>query len=414
MLDAVIRFSLTHRLLVVVVSLTLLLYGGYLTTRLPIDVLPDLDRPRVVILTESPGLAAEEVETLISQPLETAVLGASGVQDVRSQSVAGLNVLYVEFDWSVEVRAARQTVQERLATSANTLPPGVSPYMAPTASIMGQIVIAGIHRPEGPARRGLAPLGDHAIPSSSADRTGPDGQPWLTVWRPTIGNDLASGNGWTWTPSSRTGGPTRPRTGGRSGRRPSPRRPFPCRDEQPPGPAYHRRLGRPPAVAQDPRRGRGVRPWAATASSIRCWSIRPLCWSTALRCSRSRQPDAGQQPQRHRRVRSKKVDTERPIRVLGRLGPDSGEGDRRAPQGPGQVNDDQPAHPAGTGGPIEEGSQLQAGRRQRQRPSRRGDDRRQAAARRYARADRRGHRRAAGNRGVAAGRHGRQPRTCSS
>ena len=79
MLDAVIRFSLKYRMLVVVLSLVVLLYGGYLTTQLPIDVLPDLDRPRVVILTEAPGLAAEEVEPLVTLPIETAVLGAAGV-----------------------------------------------------------------------------------------------------------------------------------------------------------------------------------------------------------------------------------------------------------------------------------------------------------------------------------------------
>lgn len=158
MLDAVIRFSLKYRLLVVIVSLVALLYGGYLTTRLPIDVLPDLDRPRVVIITESAGLAAEEVEALISQPIETAVLGATGVQDVRSQSAAGLNVIYVEFDWSTDVRGARQTVQERLSTVISTLPAGVVPYLAPTSSIMGQIVIAGMYYQVGPNGGELAPV----------------------------------------------------------------------------------------------------------------------------------------------------------------------------------------------------------------------------------------------------------------
>src|SRR5262245_41405355 len=109
MLDAIIRLSLRFRVLVVLAALGVLLYGSFLTTTLPIDVLPDLDRPRVVLLTECAGLAAEEVESLVSQPLETALLGAKGVQAVRSQSIAGLNVLYAEFDWSVDLRAARQT-----------------------------------------------------------------------------------------------------------------------------------------------------------------------------------------------------------------------------------------------------------------------------------------------------------------
>src|SRR5580765_3152363 len=107
MLNAVIRFSLRYRMLVVVISLALLVYGSYLATQMPIDVFPDLDRPRVVIITECPGLATEEVETLVTQPIEIAILGAAGVQAVRSQTTAGLNVIYVEFTWTTEVRAAR-------------------------------------------------------------------------------------------------------------------------------------------------------------------------------------------------------------------------------------------------------------------------------------------------------------------
>ncbi len=85
MLDAIIRLSLRHRALVLVLAVAALAYGGYLTSTLPIDVFPDLDRPRVVILTECPGLSPEEVEALITQPIESALLGASGVQAVRSQ-----------------------------------------------------------------------------------------------------------------------------------------------------------------------------------------------------------------------------------------------------------------------------------------------------------------------------------------
>src|SRR6476660_1655168 len=111
MLDAVIRFSLRYRPLILVLSLAVLLYGGYLTSTMPIDVFPDLDRPRVVILTECPGLSPEEVETLVTQPIESRLLGATGVQAVRSQTSIGLNVIYVEFDWQTEIRAARQVVQ---------------------------------------------------------------------------------------------------------------------------------------------------------------------------------------------------------------------------------------------------------------------------------------------------------------
>ncbi len=179
MFDAVIRLALKNRMLVVMAALAVLLYGGYLTTQLPIDVLPDLDRPRVVILTEAGGLAAEEVETLVSQPIETAVLGAAGVEAVRSQSAAGLSVVYVEFAWSVEVRAARQTVQERLATLAGQLPPGVTATMTPNSSILGQVVIAGLYRQRGPGGGRLAPVGTTGLMAEA----GGDGG--LKVWKVT-------------------------------------------------------------------------------------------------------------------------------------------------------------------------------------------------------------------------------------
>ena len=151
MLNSIIRNALRYRMLVVVISLAMLGYGTYLATTMPIDVFPDLDRPRVIILTECPGLATEEVETLVTQPIETALLGASGVQAVRSQTTAGLNVIYIEFEWTTEIRAARQTVQERLATLAGVLPEGIRPQMTPPASIMGQIMIAGMYRQIGRA-----------------------------------------------------------------------------------------------------------------------------------------------------------------------------------------------------------------------------------------------------------------------
>src|SRR4051794_26496481 len=111
MLNAVIRFALQYRVLIVVSSLAVLVYGGYLAAGMPIDVFPDLDRPRVVVMTECPGMAAEEVETLVSFPLESALLGATGVQAVRSQSGPSLSVVFVEFDWGMNVYTARQVVQ---------------------------------------------------------------------------------------------------------------------------------------------------------------------------------------------------------------------------------------------------------------------------------------------------------------
>ena len=182
MLNAVIRFALRYRMLVVVMSLALLVYGSYLATTLPIDVFPDLDRPRVIIITECPGLATEEVETMITQPIEVALLGASGVQAVRSQTTAGLNVIYIEFNWDTEIRAARQTVQERLGTLAGVLPDGIRPQMTPPASIMGQIVIAGIYRQPGPNGGELIPLGKTGLLAELVHSTDKSRQ--VSVWRP--------------------------------------------------------------------------------------------------------------------------------------------------------------------------------------------------------------------------------------
>jgi Cu/Ag efflux pump CusA len=156
MLNAVIRFSLRFRTLVIAAALVVLVYGGYLTTTLPIDVFPDLDRPRVVILTECPGLSPEEVETLVAVPIETAILGATGVETVRSQSSQGMVVVYVEFDWRTEIRYARQIVSERLANVV--VPPNIRPLMAPPASIMGQFMHIGVHRQKGPRSGDLLPI----------------------------------------------------------------------------------------------------------------------------------------------------------------------------------------------------------------------------------------------------------------
>lgn len=157
-MNAIIRLALQYRPFVVLASLLLLCYGVYLGTRAPIDVFPDLDRPRVVVMTEVPGMAPEEVEALVTFPLESALLGANGVQDVRSQSGLGLSVIHVEFDWGMDIRIARQIVQERLATASNGLPEGATPQMAPIGSIMGQIMVAGMYRREGPKGGELAPI----------------------------------------------------------------------------------------------------------------------------------------------------------------------------------------------------------------------------------------------------------------
>ncbi len=143
-LDGLLRFSLHQRVLVIAAAIALMLYGGWQMTQLPIDVFPSLDRPRVVVMTESPGMAPEEVEALITFPLESVLNGATGVQAVRSASDVGLSVIYVEFDWGADVFAARQIVAERLALAAERLPPGITPQLAPISSIMGQIMIVGM------------------------------------------------------------------------------------------------------------------------------------------------------------------------------------------------------------------------------------------------------------------------------
>lgn len=189
MLNAVIQFSLRHRPLVVAACLVLLVYGGYLATQLPIDVFPDLDRPRVTVMTECPGFAPEEVETLVTFPLEAALLGATGVQDVRTQSGYGLSAVTVEFGWGTDMRTARQVVQERLATVAGDLPPSLRPQMAPPGAIMGQIILAGLRRQAGPSGGELAP-----VPGTPfyAERVSTDDLvPSLKVWKPTDRHDPA-------------------------------------------------------------------------------------------------------------------------------------------------------------------------------------------------------------------------------
>lgn len=141
MLNAIIRFALQQRLLVIVLACFLTGYGTWTALQMPIDVFPDLNRPRVVIMTEAPGMAPEEVESLITFPLETAMNGANGVKVVRSSSGVGISVVYVEFAWGTNLYTDRQVVAERLQIVQDRLPPGVSPQLAPVSSIMGQIVM---------------------------------------------------------------------------------------------------------------------------------------------------------------------------------------------------------------------------------------------------------------------------------
>lgn len=144
MLNLIIKTALNNRLAVVAIAIGLMIYGAMQTRQLPIDVLPDLTRPRVVLITECPGLAPEEVETLVTFPMEAAVNGATGVTAVRSSSDIGLSVIYVDFDWGQDVYIARQIVSERIAAVIGNLPEGVRPRMGPISSLLGQIVLVGM------------------------------------------------------------------------------------------------------------------------------------------------------------------------------------------------------------------------------------------------------------------------------
>jgi len=144
MINGLIRWSLNNRALVVVLAATLLVWGGYVATTVPVDVLPDLTAPTVTLLAESPGMAPAEMESLVTFPLETALNGASGVRRVRSATAVGVAVVWVEFDWGEDIYLARQVVTEKLNLARGSLPPESEVVMAPVSSIMGEILFVSL------------------------------------------------------------------------------------------------------------------------------------------------------------------------------------------------------------------------------------------------------------------------------
>lgn len=153
MLNKMIQWSLANRAAVIAISLLVMVTGIRTATELPVEVLPDLTKPTVVILVEAPGLSPEEVESQITVPVESSLMGVAGLTRLRSNSDVSLALIYAEFDWDTDIYRARVLVQERLQSAREKLPQGIEPFMTPVASLMGEILLVGVRStvPEGEA-----------------------------------------------------------------------------------------------------------------------------------------------------------------------------------------------------------------------------------------------------------------------
>jgi CzcA family heavy metal efflux pump len=164
MLNKLIQFSLSQRPLILAFALVVFIMGIKTARELPVEVLPDLTKPTVTILTEAPGFSPEEVETLVTIPLENSLMGVTGVTRLRSINDIGLSLVFIEFNWGTDIYQARQFVQERLVGASESLPESVSPYMTPVASLMGNIMLVGLVDPTGKTEpRDLRTLADWTV-----------------------------------------------------------------------------------------------------------------------------------------------------------------------------------------------------------------------------------------------------------